>query len=90
MRSLPRRQDRLVQKQLLERQAFSRLLHILWALGKMHSLDSIGGTRQLPTHPKLSRQRLKHIPNPRQRLFNPLPNALRFQRFRRRMNRRKP
>ncbi len=80
VRPLARRQDRLVEEELLEAQPLARLLDVLLGLGEVDRLDRVGDSRQPPPHPQLRRQRLEHVAaTDATRLLHPLPQPLCFQ-----------
>jgi len=81
VRLLPRSEQRLIQKQLFEREPLSRHLNVVLALGKVHDLDGVGRPRKLAPNPQLNRKRLEHIGHPWQRLLHPVSNALGFECF---------
>ena len=79
VRALARRQDRLVEEELLEAQPLARDLDFLARLREVHGLDRVGGPGKPAAYAQLRRQRLEHVPDRAHRLLHPLPQALRFQ-----------
>ena len=79
VRALARRQDRLVEEELLEAQPLARGLDFLAGLREVHGADRVGGTGEPAAGAQLRRQRLEHVADPADRLLHPLPQALGFE-----------
>ena len=88
MGPLPRRQQRLVQEQLLEPQPLPGVArHPRSDSGKCAARIASADARQLSASPHLRRQSLDHVGSPSARLPGPLPDSLRPKILGRRMNR---